>query len=50
MMPIGILLSRDVLKDVEDPQHLRKVLAGAVEEQRQGRRPQVGVARRRSEW
>ncbi|KAJ9479417.1 hypothetical protein PHBOTO_002893 [Pseudozyma hubeiensis] len=43
-MPAGILLSRNVLKDVEDPQHLRKVLAGAIEEQRQGKRPQVGVA------
>ncbi|SPO23759.1 uncharacterized protein UTRI_03729_B [Ustilago trichophora] len=43
-MPIGILLSKDVLKDVEDPQHLRRVLAGAIEEQRQGKRPQVGVA------
>ncbi|CBQ73335.1 conserved hypothetical protein [Sporisorium reilianum SRZ2] len=43
-MPIGILLSRSVLQDVEDPQHLRRVLAGAIEEQRQGKRPQVGVA------
>ncbi|SNX83762.1 uncharacterized protein MEPE_02470 [Melanopsichium pennsylvanicum] len=43
-MPIGILLSRNVLKDVEDPQHLRRVLAGAMEEQRQGRRPQIGVS------
>lgn len=43
-MPAGILLSRNVLRDVEDPQHLRKVLAGAIEEQRQGRKPQVGVA------
>ncbi|CDW97922.1 hypothetical protein [Sporisorium scitamineum] len=43
-MPIGILFSRGVLKDVEDPQHLRRVLAGAIEEQRQGKRPQVGVA------
>lgn len=43
-MPIGILLSRGALKDVEDPQHLRRVLAGAMEEQRQGKKPQIGVA------
>lgn len=43
-MPIGIMLSKNVLKDVEDPQHLKRVLAGAIEERRQGRRPQLGVA------
>ncbi|EST05224.1 hypothetical protein PSEUBRA_005490 [Kalmanozyma brasiliensis GHG001] len=43
-MPVGILMSRNVLKDVEDPQHLRAVLTGAMEERRQGKRPQVGVA------
>ncbi|GAC76076.1 hypothetical protein PANT_19d00100 [Moesziomyces antarcticus T-34] len=43
-MPIGIMMSRGALKDVEDPQHLRMVLAGAIEEQRQGRKPQVSVA------
>ena len=43
-MPIGILLSKSALQDVEDPQHLRQVLAGAIEEQRQGKRPQVRVA------
>lgn len=43
-MPIGIVLSRGALKDVEDPQHLRRVLAGAMEEQRQGKKPQIGVA------
>ncbi|SPC66008.1 uncharacterized protein UHOD_04628 [Ustilago sp. UG-2017b] len=44
MIPIGILLSKNVLRDVEDPQHLRRVMLGAMEEQRQGKRPQIGVA------
>ncbi|PWY99466.1 hypothetical protein BCV70DRAFT_201032 [Testicularia cyperi] len=44
LMPIGILASRSVLRDVEDPQHLRQVLLGAMQEQREGKRPNVGVA------
>ncbi|KAN0065721.1 hypothetical protein ACQY0O_000851 [Thecaphora frezii] len=36
LMPFGILMSKGALQNVEDPQHLKRVLAGAIEEKRRG--------------
>ncbi len=41
-MPIGILVSRGALKDVEDPQHLRRVLAGGDGGEEAGRKAAGG--------
>ncbi|EPQ31121.1 uncharacterized protein PFL1_01310 [Pseudozyma flocculosa PF-1] len=43
LMPLGVVMSKGIVDTVEDPQHLKKVLADVVEEKRRGGAPNVRI-------
>lgn len=44
MIPLGIINSKDAIFKVDDPNHLKRVLSGAMEDHRRGKTPAIGVS------